>query len=80
MRTCNNCQVSRTLDRFSLNDFGKFKSLCKDCQSEQSLKRYYAKKEKLNLVKSEDETNCLQSENVDKLVSKCKDFFFYQHG
>jgi len=80
MKTCNKCQVERSLDRFSVNDFGRYKNPCKDCQSVDSLKRYNDKKEKLNLVQSEVETTSNESEKLNSTERKCKDFFFYQHG
>jgi len=79
MKMCNKCQIERPLDRFSINDYGKFKNPCKDCQSEASLKRHHDKKAKVLGALSEVGTDNFSNENEYKKEIKCKSFFFYAH-
>jgi hypothetical protein len=76
---CNKCGLEKLIERFSINDFGKLKNPCKDCQNTASLKRYNDRKVKVDLALSEDRTDKIVNENEYKKEIKCKSFFFYQH-
>jgi hypothetical protein len=79
MKTCSKCKTERTLDRFSINAFGKHSSPCKNCQSDSTLRRYNENKARLNLALSEDGTDTFPNETHYKKEIKCKDFSFFQH-
>ena len=76
MKNCPKCNVLKDLDMFSVNDYGRPVSYCKECMRLYSVKRYEEKR-KLKLAQSEVGTDCLSSGIVNEKVSKCKDFFFY---
>ena len=75
MKTCSKCGVNQGLNCFQVNDYGRHKSNCNDCESKRSLMNYYKRK-------GIDTNEGLQTESEDlpmKKEIKCKSFFFYQH-
>lgn len=52
MKICSKCKGDpKCLSNFSLNDFGKPQSWCKDCLSARALEKYYEKKAAKELSK-----------------------------
>jgi hypothetical protein len=80
VKACSKCKIEQPYDNFSLTNFDKPFSQCRDCQNEAAKKRYYDKKAKLNIVTSEDSTDCFPSEKHSVKERKCKDLFFYLHA
>ena len=72
-KNCSKCMTHKPVDRFSINDFGRPVSRCKDCVNEDVQER--SRRKKLEALKnlSHPETD-FPSEISDR---KCKSIFFY---
>jgi NAD-dependent SIR2 family protein deacetylase len=79
MKTCSKCNIEKEFHRYAKNDYDKYVSRCKDCESAAVMARYNLKKEKVLAALSEVGTDNFTNENEYKKEIKCKSFFFYQH-
>ena len=74
MKMCSRCKNLKSYSVFTITDFGKFSSWCKDCSNEVATERYHKKKMALAEKKLSQVETVFESENRDR---KCKDFSFY---
>lgn len=65
MKACSKCKITDLpLSMFSVNDYGRPYSYCKECQNRLALERYRKKKEESEKLKSQEETSFLQDSKV----------------
>lgn len=61
LKVCTKCKEQKAWSDYSLNDFGKPQSWCRDCARARALERYYKKK------LSQADTNILEKVSEENL-------------